>query len=412
MLENKKDYTIKTVRTVNDLLDYSVLEGAEYILIEKEEGEFSVKLGFNGELKESFVLSEKTGVEVVGKIKEMASLVSSGKRIMQSGKFKKMYLGFKVIFSILVKPEKNGERLAIEILNEKPELLYLKKLGFTKNIFTKIEQSLKKEKGGILVVGGFNSGKTTTLYSLLDFVNKPELNVVTIERDIFYDMPSINQSLLDLRKGFDYSFALPSLLRQDPDIIMIDEINEENSVRSFLDIAQRGHLILAGVYSKNFLTCLDFFNSLGVGLSLFASTVNMIINQELVKKNCVHCLVKEELNQKIKKEIEAKIDVKDLLKRAKAKNIISKKINSLDDVYFYKSKGCQRCKNKNTINHVGVFEVLEITDNVKKIIKDGHISRIRDEVKNQEGVFMEEDALLKATNGIISIDQVLEIIKR
>jgi len=412
MSHNKEQYETKIIRTVDDLLDYAVLQEVQSLIIEKDNQEFSVKFGINGELQEYFVLSLKVGLSVIEKIKELANITLTRKELLKTGKFKKIYTEFRVVFSVLVKKDGENERILIDIINSKPKLFRLKKLGLIRDTFSKVEGILKKRKGGILILGRFDSGKTTTLYSFLDFVNNHNINIATIEKNILYDIPFVNQSVLNVKKGFNNSFALASVLRQDADVVMIDDIDDKVSAEAFLNIGQRGHLALGAVFSKNILTCLDFFNSLGLSLLLFMDTVNIIITQELVKSNCVHCLVEEKLDEKAKEEIEKVIDIQSFLKKAKEENIIPKSINSLDDVKFYKSKGCNQCDKRKSLNSIGVFEVLKIDNQVKKIIRSGHISTVRKEIKRQDGFFIEEDALLKAINGIIDINQLLRIVRR
>lgn len=405
-------------KMVENLLSYAVLEEAETILIEKdtstnsaqEKDSFSINLNIDGVFKKIADLPKKLKQAFFFKIKERASLDTNVDDLPQSGQFKMYFSNFKAVFNVSIIPSSGDEKIIIEICNLKSKLFSLKQLGIERTSLGLIERSLNRKKGAVVVIGEFNSGKTTTLYSFLDFVNEPEINVSTIENNLDLDIPFVNQSMINQNAGFDHFYATSSILRQDPDVVMIDDANNREAAQSILNISDRGHLVLASIFSKNILTCLDFLKNLDASLLLFANNVNLVVNQRLLKRLCPHCVSERKLSKDVIKEINNKIDIKSLLVKAKSKKIISKKIKDLEDLKFYKSKGCPRCNDNKSAGQIGIFEILEMTENIIELIKTGHLSRIRSEIKNQSGFLLEEDAFLKASQGIIDINEVFKIL--
>ncbi len=396
-------------KILENLLRYAVLEEAETILIEKDKDYYSVNLNIQGVFKKIADLPEKLKRPVFAKIKERASLDSEEESVPQFGEFKIYFPGFKTVLRVSVIPTADDEKVIIEICNLKSKRFSLRTLGIQRNSLSLIERNLETKKGAILVIGDFNAGKTTTMYSFLDFINKPDINVSTIENNLDLDIPFVNQSIIDRSAGFDHFFATSSILRQDPDVVMIDDANNREAAHAVLDISERSHLVFASIFSKNILTTLDFLKSLDVSLLLFANNVNLVVNQRLALKLCPYCLSQKSLTKDAMVEINKKIDIKSLLEKAKAKKIISKRVKKLEDLYFYKASGCPRCRNSKSNGQIGIFEILEMTENVRQLIKSGHISGIRSEIKNQAGFLLEEDALLKASQGIIDINEVLKM---
>lgn len=405
----KIDENVSINRIVDNLLNYAIVQEAGSILFEPKEDNFSVSFSFYGKFKEVVNLAKKLELGVVRKIKEIAGLDGEESSLPQLGEFKAGLAGTRVIFSVSTRPVSKGEKIIIDISRERSRLFYLKQLGLQKKAFWVVKRTLEKLTGGIIVIGDFDSGKTTTLYSFLNFINNSEINISTIEKEINHDLPFINQSLLNIKGGFDYPLALPCLLRQDPDIIMIDEIDNREAAENFLHIAERGHLVLASIYGKDISTCLNFFKELEIPLPLFAKTVKVIVNQRLIKRICPHCVTRHKLNRETIRKIKENFNVVSLIKKAQEEKVISASIRKLEDLSFYKSKGCSRCNKTGFIGRIGVYEVLEMTEETRELIKGGHLAKVAGGIEKGSRFFLAEDAFLKAACGVTSINEALKI---
>ncbi len=397
-------------RMVENLLDYAISREAESIVLEPVKDGISVSFNIDGNFSEMFNLAKKSGEELILGIKKLAGFSGEKDNLPQLGKFKKIFLGYEIVFSVSVVLASEGEKIIVEICNEKSKLFHLKQLGFQRSVFEIVKNNLEKYRGGIIVLGDFNSGRTTTLYGLLDFLNNPELNILTVESGVNCDIPLINQIMLNGKKGFDYSFALSAALRQDPNIVMIDEISDRAVMEAFLNLIERGHLVLAGAYSRNIFNYFNFLRDLGVSLPLFADNVNIIINQRLVKKNCPNCVSKFKASKEEIKKLKNFFDFNDLMARAGKNQAGFNFRRGYGEMFFCRSRGCEKCGHKGFSGHIGVFEVLEMTDNVKRLIREGHLSKLKNEIKTQGGFSLAEDALLKAANGIISLNEAFDLL--
>jgi len=401
------DLDAKTIRVIDKLLNYAVGLEAVEIRFEPEAEKLAVIFSADGEVKNRISLPKKIEPVLINGLKEMAK---ADRPDSAAGKFKKDYQGYKIIFSLTVRPTAAGERMIIDISRENFELLGIGRLGLAGKNLAIVKNNLAKRKGLTLVIGGFNSGRTTTLYSFFNYLNKPELNLATVENSIAFDLPEINQSRLDPISGYDARQAMNSLRRQDVDAAMIGEIVDRATAETAMHLAQAGHFILAGFYGHDFTSALSFFQDLGINPSLFANNISLVITQRLVDKNCPHCLSRQRLGQDSYRRLEEKLSLKKIFSKLKADKIISEKISQLEDLSFYKSGGCPRCKNSGVAGKIGIFEVLEIDSEVKKLLNTGHFSAIQGEVKKQGSYSLIEDALIKALNGIISIEEVFALI--
>ena len=397
-----------TARVIDKILNYAINEEIDELIVAEEKGQGEVKFYEAGQNKGHLLLTEKTREKVCSALKEIAGLKGDVRAGIERGEFKKQSLGKKIVFSVAVYNSRAGEKIVIGVKQEKIVPLNIGHLGSERKTLDKVKKVLDKGQGMVLVVGPFNSGKTGTLYSFLEYLNKPELNVMTVESEVGCELPTVNQSRLNHRAGFDHSSALYSVLRQDPDVVMIDEIADKEAANSAFNLAERGYLVLAGIYSRNISSGLDFFQELGVNLRLFNAAVKLVVSQRLLPKNCSHCLKKEKITKTNLEKMKQEFGDKFLL-RLKAEKVISDKIKTWEDISFYRGQGCARCNNTGIVGKIGVFEVLEINTETKKLIKEGHLSKVNSEIKKQSGYTLAEDALAKAANGIVSLDEALKI---
>ena len=393
-------------RILEKIFNYAAAEEIDEIIFESVGEKGLVKFYDAGEDKGSLNFSETTKNLVFQALKKLAGMKGCEKN--ERGEFKKECIGTKILFSVTSYLFSHSEKIVINLRRDKFEVLDVASLGLEKSISGRVKEILEKSQGLVLVVGPFNSGKTSTLYSFVNHVNSPDLNVTTFEREISYDMPTVNQSRLGDKPGFR-PLSLSSIVKQDPDVVMIDEIVDKDAALAALHLADHGYFVLAGVEGLNTASILSSFQGLGVSLSLFSSSVKMVVNQRLVLKNCPKCLEKQKIGAELKKRLKTYFPKPELLARLKDKKILAPEIESIEDMVFYRGQGCEACRQKGVSGRIGIFEILIMNDEAKKLIKGGHFSRVNEEVFDQEGFSLVESAFIKAAAGIISPEEVLRI---
>ncbi|MDD4902551.1 MAG: ATPase, T2SS/T4P/T4SS family [Patescibacteria group bacterium] len=404
------DLDIKVLRVIDKIFNFAIGCEADEIYFEPTTKNLAINFRAGGELKKTLLLSKKIEPAVIVGVKEMAGLNYPTDNSPTSGRFKKDYLGYKIIFSLGVHQTVAGEKIVVNLFKEKFELLSLGRLGLNEPALEKVKKNLAAKKGLVAVIGDYNSGRTATLYSFINFLKNRELNIATVEQDVAADLPEINQSRLNPSVGFGSRVAINAIRRQDADVVMIGEVNDLDTVAAAFHLASAGHFVLAGFYSRDLLGTLEFLLDLGLPLSLFSANTGLAITQRLVDKNCPHCLTRQKAGQEHWRRLQKKISLAKLLPRLKRDKIVSEKIFRPEELIFYKSRGCPRCQNSGKAGKVGIFEVLEITPAVKNLIKTGHFSAIRQELTKQDGYSLAEDALIKSLSGLISIEEVLRVI--
>ena len=264
----------------------------------------------------------------------------------------------------------------------------------------------------VLVTGPTGSGKTTTLYSILGMLNKPGVNICTIEDPIEYHIQGINQSQINPKAGFTFASGLRAFLRQDPDIIMVGEIRDKETAEIAIHAAMTGHLVLSTLHTNDAPTTLPRLMDMGVPPFLVAYTTNIVIAQRLIRKICPHCKKEYKLDADATKELAKVFDTKELVKLFK-KHLPNKKINStIKQMTFYKGKGCRRCGQTGYKGRQGIYEVLQVDDEmIKKINQRANADEIKKLARKNGMLTILEDGLIKAKSGITSISEVLRVTK-
>jgi type II secretory ATPase GspE/PulE/Tfp pilus assembly ATPase PilB-like protein len=388
---------IKAIRVIEKLLNLAISAEADEIFFEPAE-DFDVIFRASGEVKDKFSLPMKIAPSILDGLRALAR--------ENGGKFKQEFSGYKIIFSLTI----SSGRFIINLHRENFSLLSLNRLGLSGKNLELVKNNLAKKKGLTLVLGEFNSGRTTTLYSFLHYLSSPGLNLATLENEVIFDLPEINQSRLDPLSGYDFAQGLNSLRRQDIDGAMIAEIIDRETAEAAMHLAAAGHFVMAGLHARDLPAALSFFRDLAIPLSLFSNNARLVIGQSLAEKNCPHCLKERRIGSDSLKRLAAKINLKKLLPRLKRDKIISEKIKNPEGLVFYKSAGCPRCHNSGAAGKIGIFEVLEITPAVKDLIKTGHFSLLRAEAGKQDNYSLVEDALIKSLQGLISLEEFFKVV--
>lgn len=395
------------VKIVETLLQHAIVERASDIHIEPGEKEVVVRYRIDGILRDAMILPKQVSTGIIARIKVLSSLKLDEHRLPQDGRFKIETNEMRISFRVSILPVSEGEKAVMRILVENSKSFTLETLGFFGEGLEKIHRAIKKPVGMVLATGPTGSGKTTTLYTILDILNTPEVNISTIEDPVEYRMPRINQTQVKPDIGFTFSNGLRSLLRQDPDIIMVGEIRDNETASLAINASLTGHLVISTLHTNSAAGALPRLLDMKVEPFLIASTVSVIIGQRLVrrlaKSRKPFILSKTELA-----ELARQVDLDRILKILKDNKIV-KTGDNWDAISFYKPEPTAE-SNDGYHDRIGIHEVLEVTESVKQLIISNATSDAIEKRAKEEGMMtMLEDGIVKAVQGITTIEEVLRV---
>lgn len=402
---------LPVVNIVNTVLEHAVFEGASDIHIEPQEKEVSVRYRIDGVLKNVMTLPKTIQNGIIARIKILSNLKIDEHMLPQDGRFKIKIQDEKLSFRVSIIPVYDGEKIVMRLLHEGQKPLSLDQLGFLPGPKKIVESAIGRPHGMILVTGPTGSGKTTTLYSVLGILNKPKVNISTIEDPIEYHVKGINQSQINTRAGFTFASGLRSFLRQDPDIIMVGEIRDKETAEIAIHAAMTGHLVLSTLHTNDAPTTLPRLIDMDIPPFLVAFTANIIIAQRLVRKICEHCKKEFFLEKEAIAELEKTFGTKKIIELFKSQNIkLKSEEASLQTIIFFRGEGCRRCSDRGYKGRIGIYEVLEIdTGLITKINSKATAEEIGNYARENGMITMMQDGLIKAKQGITTIEEVLRV---
>lgn len=403
------------IRVVDTLLKHAILQSASDIHIEPSEKEVHVRYRIDGILHDAMTLPKDVSLGIVARIKVLSNLKLDEHRLPQDGRFKIQNENYKIAFRVSILPVFDGEKIVMRLLDEGSHGLTLEKMGFSGAPLEAIHREIRKPNGMVLVTGPTGSGKTTTLYTVLDILNTSEVNISTVEDPVEYRMARVNQTQVNPKIGMTFAAALRSLLRQDPDIIMVGEIRDEETLEIALHAAMTGHLVLSTLHTNSAAATLPRMLDMGAEPFLIASTVNVIIAQRLTRRLCPECREEYHLDAKEIETLAKTFDMHDLInflsKQSDLKGKIAAK-TGWEAVSFYKAKGCDQCGGEGYHGRMGIYEVLEMTDAIKKLVTQSASTEIIDSAAKEAGMAtMVQDGFMKAVNGVTSLEEILRVTK-
>ena len=404
------------VKIVDTLLEHAILQSASDIHIEPDEKEVRARYRVDGVLHDAMTLPKQVMFGIIARIKVLANLKLDEHRIPQDGRFKIEVDDKKISFRVSIIPVFSGEKIVMRVLNDSAKGLTLEKIGLVNESLDRVNRAIEQPNGIFLVTGPTGSGKTTTLYTILGMLNTPEVNVSTIEDPIEYQMSRINQTQVKSKVGMTFAAGLRSLLRQDPDIIMVGEIRDNETMQISLNAAMTGHLVLSTLHTNSAAAAISRMIDMDAEAFLLASTVNTIVAQRLVRKICPECREAYKLREKEVEELGKKIDFELILSALeKNKKDLPKDIGavrSVKDLKFYKGLGCKVCNNEGYKGRLGIYEVLEVSDAIQKMISKNTITTKIEEKAIEEGMnTMIVDGFIKAIRGETSLEEILRVTK-
>ncbi len=399
---------LPVVKIVDSLIDHAILQNASDIHIEPGEKDLTVRYRIDGILHDAMTLDKNAGAGITARIKVLSNLKLDEKRLPQDGRFKKEQDGEKISFRVSTLPTFFGEKTVMRILKENTHGFSLETLGFHGEGLERIHGSLSQKTGMILATGPTGSGKTTTLYTMLDILNKPEVNISTVEDPIEYQMPRVNQTQVKPEIGLSFANGLRSLLRQDPDIIMVGEIRDKETAGLAVNASLTGHLVLSTIHTNSASGAIPRLIDMGVEPFLITATVKTIIAQRLVRRLTA---TKEKyfLSPAEIKNLSKVVDLDRVIGFLKTENIIGAN-DAWDKIPFYKPVKSSESEDGYS-NRIGMHEVLKVTSTIKDMIIAG---KSQDDIEIQakkEGMMtMLEDGVYQAVLGVTTLEEVFRVV--
>jgi type IV pilus assembly protein PilB len=391
-------------KVVAVILRHAVDGNASDIHIEPGKEKMRVRFRLLGELYSSLLLPMRIHPAVVARIKILSNLKLDETRIPQDGRFSAKIEGRDIDFRVSTFPTTLGEKVAIRVLDPRVGLKKFEELGLSGRNYEVIKSEIQRPWGMILATGPTGSGKTTTLYAILQLLNKEGVNIVTLEDPVEYFIEGINQSQIRPELGYDFATGLRSILRQDPDIIMVGEIRDEESAALAIHAALTGHIVLSTLHTTNAIGVIPRLIDMGIKPYLIPPTLRIALAQRLVRRLCENC----------KRKVRAKKEVVDLILKEveempeREKKEAESKIKK--PIYVYEPVGCPKCNRTGFSGRIAVFEVLAMTDRLAEIIlKEPTELKLREEAKRQGMITMMQDGILKVLDGITTIEEVIRV---
>ncbi len=396
------------IKVVDILLKHAILERASDVHVEPLDKEITVRYRIDGILHIVMTLPASAGPAVVARIKVLSNLKLDEHRLPQDGRFKIETEDFKYSVRVSVLPVFNGEKVVMRLLAEDSKKLTLSDLGLAGKALQQIKDNIKRPAGMILVTGPTGSGKTTTLYTAMDILNTPAVNISTVEDPIEYRMPGINQTQVNNKIGLTFASGLRVLLRQDPNIIMVGEIRDNETADLAINAALTGHLVLSTLHTTEAAGAIPRLIDMKAEPFLIASTVNLILAQRLVRKFYGE---KEpyKLSSSEAKNLGRHCDLEKILKLLKIEKL-AKASDKIEDVRFYRPMPSAEAADGYR-GRVAIYEVLPVSEAIKAlVIKKAATKEITNQAIADGMLTMTEDGFIKAAQGLTSIEEVLRVI--
>ncbi len=399
---------LPVVRIVDTLLKHAALQNASDIHIEQSEFEVVVRYRIDGMLHDAMILPKSAGASIIARIKVLSNLKLDEKRLPQDGRFRIELNGEKISFRVSILPTYFGEKIVMRLLRESVSGFTLEKLGFHGRDLEILHEASGMSEGLILTTGPTGSGKSTTLYTMLDLVNTPDVNISTVEDPVEYQMKRVNQTQIRSEIGLTFASGLRSLLRQDPDIIMVGEIRDNETASLGINAALTGHLVLSTLHTNSAAGAIPRLMDMKCEPFLLVSTLKIVIAQRLVRhlgnSKEQYILSKEELAS-----ISKKINMDNVLKALREEKIVGPK-DDWSTIPFYKPKPDAESED-GYHGRLGIHEVLRISPTIKDIImKNGTSDDIEKQARAEGMMTMIEDGIFKAVQGLTSIEEILRVV--
>ncbi|HAI74311.1 MAG TPA: hypothetical protein DCS28_02725 [Candidatus Moranbacteria bacterium] len=389
-------------KLVEVIISHAVEGKASDIHIEPMDKDYRVRFRMDGILHVSLIFPMELGPIIVSRIKILANLKIDEKRKPQDGRFRLSFKEKEIDFRVSSLPVVGGEKIVMRILDKESGTSSIDALGLTGKARKDVELAIKETYGMILMTGPTGSGKSTTLYTLLKILNSEDRNIITLEDPVEYFIEGMNQSQIKPEIGYTFASGLRTILRQDPNVIMVGEIRDAETAELAVHAALTGHLMFSTLHTNTAIGAIPRLIDMGIEPFLLSSSLRMVIAQRLVRRICENCKEEKEISAAVRARIMDKI-----------KNIIPKEIENYgiklsEEIKFYHGKGCEICSGTGLKGRLAIYEAVPVTENIKSIIieKRGSEELIKKE-RDKIGVLtIEQDGVLKVVKGLTTIEEV------
>ncbi|MFH1238829.1 MAG: type IV-A pilus assembly ATPase PilB [bacterium] len=378
------------IKLVNMIIMEAIRDGASDIHIEPEQDVLRTRFRVDGVLHEASITPKHLQSAIVSRIKIMSELDIAERRLPQDGRFQVKVANRNIDMRVSTFPTVHGENVVMRILDTASVLFGMEQLGLSPNIFEAYQRLIRKPYGIILVTGPTGSGKTTTLYASLNTINSIDKNIITVEDPVEYRLKLIRQCQINPKAGLTFATGLRSILRQDPDIIMVGEIRDLETAEIAIQSALTGHLVFSTLHTNDAPSSVTRLIDMGVEPFLISSSVTGVIAQRLVRKICDECKKTYKPSEKLLKELGITEVKKELV--------------------FYKGEGCKKCLNNGYRGRIGIMELMTFNEKIREFIVEKASADVLKKAAQEAGMqTMREDGMYKALNGVTTIEEVLRV---
>ena len=378
------------VRLLNTIIHRAIREGVSDIHIQHEADSMLIRYRLDGILYHASTLPKKLRSTLVSRIKVISGMNIAESRMPQDGRFKVRIMSREFDFRVSTMPTVFGECVVMRILDQKTATMTLDQLGFSTESLDRYQSFIERPNGIVLITGPTGSGKTTTLYSSLNKINTPEKNIITVEDPVEYHLSLIRQTQINSKAGVTFASAMKSILRQDPDVIMIGEMRDRETAETAIQAAMTGHLVFSTLHTNDAPGAISRLIDMGIEPFLIASSVIGIVAQRLVRANCSHCT-------------ETYVPDERLLKGAR--------LQDNTNITFSKGKGCDRCRDSGYKGRLGLYETLAVDDNIRDLIIQRETPHViaKSARETQDFKSLVDDGISKVQNGLTSLEEVFTV---
>ena len=400
---NKKMQIVDLSDMITLILAAAIEFGSSDIHIEAEEERVLFRIRIDGMLQEIATLKKSSWSKLISRIKLLAGLKINITNTPQDGRITVVLDEDKIDIRVSTLPTIFGESVVMRLLRSSAISVEFEELGLEGNAFERLKNSVEKTNGMIITTGPTGSGKTTTLYAIINKLNKPDVNIITLEDPIEYKLKGINQSQVDHDKNYDFATGLRSILRQDPNVIVIGEIRDKETAEIAVESALTGHKVISTIHTNSASAAIPRFLVMGVKPFLLAPALNAVMGQRLVRRVCKKCKEEYVLEDRLLEKV---------------KNIISempekeRQAIDIENLHFYKGKGCETCHGTGYKGRIGIYEILDMCPEIEELILTEKVSEYEiEKIAIKNGMLkMVQDGVLKALNGVTTVEEVFRVI--
>jgi len=390
-------------KIVDVIIRHATESRASDIHIEPQENDLRIRYRIDGVLQSSLVVPKVVHPAIVSRVKILSNLKIDEQRLPQDGRFHMNIDGRSTDFRVSTLPNVNGEKVVMRILDKSGGVPTLEELGLDGMKLARFKESISKPHGMTLVTGPTGSGKSTTLYAVLNILNKIGVNIVTLEDPVEYFIGGVNQSQINPDIGLTFASGLRSILRQDPNIIMVGEIRDRETAELAVHSSLTGHLVFSTLHTNDAVGAIPRLVDMGIESFLLTASLNLVMAQRLVRKICKSC----------RQEIAAPAEIRDMIKTS-LKDIPAEEAKGIDlkTIKLYAGKGCRLCGNSGYIGRIAIYEVLPLSDKIKTLILDNlSYSKLQEQAKAEGMIAMKQDGLIKVLKGVTTVEEVIRVTK-